>query len=45
MPPAKDDGIDFHERMDEIHEELLKLQVESDELMATISKNFEELGL
>lgn len=45
VPPAKDDGIDFHERMDEIHEELLKLQVESDELMATISKNFEELGL
>lgn len=45
VPPMEDDGIDFHERMGEIHEELLKLQAESDELMATISKNFEELGL
>lgn len=45
VPPIEDDGVDFHERMGEIHEELLKLQAESDELMATISKNFEELGL
>lgn len=44
-PPQKDDGIDFHERMGEIHAELLRLQSESDELMATISRNFEELGL
>ncbi|MGN0035248.1 MAG: N-6 DNA methylase, partial [Coriobacteriales bacterium] len=45
VPPMEDDGVDFHERMGEIHEELLKLQTESNELMATISKNFEELGL
>lgn len=45
VPPVEDDGVDFHERMGEIHEELLKLQSESNELMATISKNFEELGL
>jgi type I restriction enzyme M protein len=45
VPPQEDDGIDFHERMGEIHEELLRLQAESNELMATISRNFEELGL
>lgn len=43
--PQEDDGIDFHERMGEIHEELLRLQAESNELMTTISRNFEELGL
>lgn len=43
--PQEDDGIDFHERMGEIHEELLRLQAESNELMATISHNFEELGI
>ena len=31
--------------MGEIHEELLRLQAESNELMATISRNFEELGI
>lgn len=41
----EDDGIDFKERMKEIHKELLELQVESDRLMQTISKNWEELGL
>lgn len=45
VPPVEDDGVDFHERMGEIHEELLRLQAESNELMATISRNFEELGL
>jgi type I restriction enzyme M protein len=45
VPPVEDDGVDFHERMGEIHEELLRLQAESNDLMATISKNFEELGL
>lgn len=45
VPPVEDDGVDFHERMTEIHEELLKLQAESNDLMAAISKNFEELGL
>lgn len=41
----EDDGIDFKERMTEIHKELLELQAESDRLMQTISKNWEELGL
>lgn len=45
VPPVEDDGVDFHERMGEIHSELLRLQAESDELMMTISKNFEEMGL
>ena len=45
VPPQEDDGIDFHERMGEIHEELLRLQAESNDLMATFSRNFEELGL
>lgn len=45
MPPVEDDGVDFHERMSEIHSELLRLQAESDELMATITRNFEELGI
>lgn len=31
--------------MTEIHQELLKLQAESNELMQTISKNLEEMGL
>ena len=45
MPPQEDDGVDFHGRMGEIHEELLRLQAESNELMATISRNVEELGI
>lgn len=45
VPPAEDDGVDFHERMAEIHKELLELQAESDRLMETISKNWEEMGL
>lgn len=45
VPPQEDDGVDFHERMGELHSELLRLQAESDQLMATISKNFEEMGL
>ena len=45
VPPAEDDGVDFHERMTEIHKELLELQAESDRLMETISKNWEEMGL
>lgn len=45
VPPVEDDGVDFHERMGEIHSELLRLQAESNELMATISRNFEEMGL
>lgn len=45
VAPAEDDGVDFHARMTEIHKELLELQAESDRLMETISKNWEEMGL
>lgn len=45
VAPAEDDGVDFHERMAEIHKELLSLQEESNRLMETISKNWEEMGL
>ena len=45
VPPAEDDGVDFHARMTEIHKELLELHAESDRLMETISKNWEEMGL
>lgn len=45
VAPAEDDGVDFHERMAEIHKELLSLQAESNRLMETISKNWEEMGL
>ena len=40
-----DDGVDFSARMKEIHEELLELQAQSNDLMSTISKNIKELGL
>lgn len=42
---AEDDGVDFTQRMGEIHRELLKLQAESNALMETISKNLGEMGL
>ena len=45
VAPAEDDGVDFHERMTEIHKELRTLQEESNRLMETISKNWEEMGL
>ncbi|MBR2869689.1 MAG: SAM-dependent DNA methyltransferase [Clostridia bacterium] len=45
VAPVEDDGVDFAERMAEIHAELLALQSESNELMTTISKNMEEMGL
>lgn len=45
VPPIEDDGVDFHERMGEIQEELVRLQAESNDLMAIISKNFKELEL
>lgn len=41
----KGDDVDFAERMKAIHKELLALQKQSDELMATISKNWEGMGL
>ena len=43
--PTEDDGVDFAARMREIHAELLRLQEESNELMDTISKNMEEMGV
>ena len=45
VAPVEDDGVDFKARMQEIHEELLKLQAESNELMETISKNMKEMGI
>ena len=45
VAPVEDDGVDFAERMKEIHNELLALQAESNSLMETISKNMEELGI
>ncbi len=45
VAPAEDDGVDFAERMAEIHKELLALQDESNELMGIISQNMKEMGL
>ncbi len=45
VAPQEDDGVDFAQRMGEIHRELLELQAQSNELMETISKNFKEMGL
>ena len=42
---VEDDGVDFAQRMGEIHAELLTLQAESNELMQTISRNMKEMGL
>lgn len=45
VAPVEDDGVDFEERIAEIHRELLSLQAESNDLMDTISKNMMEMGL
>lgn len=45
VAPIEDDGVDFETRMKEIHKELLTLQSEANNLMNTISKNLEEMGL
>ncbi|SEP67578.1 type I restriction enzyme M protein [Lachnospiraceae bacterium RM5] len=45
VAPVEDDGVDFEERMAEIHQELLSLQTESNDLMDIISKNMKEMGL
>lgn len=45
VAPVEDDGVDFEERMAEIHRELLSLQAESNELMDIISQNIKELGI
>ncbi len=39
----EDDGVDFHERMNEIHVELAQLNSEANTLMAEIQKAWEEL--
>ena len=45
VAPIEDDGVDFAERMAEIHRKLLSLQAESNDLMDTISQNMKELGI
>lgn len=40
---AEDDGVDFHERMGEIHEELARLNKEANGLMGEILKNWETI--
>ena len=45
VAPVAVDGVNFAQRMSEIHRELLLLQTESDELMKAISKNMKEMGL
>ena len=45
VAPVEDDGVDFVQRMAEIHRELLSLQAEANVLMDTISKNLGEMGL
>ena len=40
---VEDDGVDFHERMNEIHAELAQLNKEANVLMAEIQKAWEEL--
>ena len=45
VAPVEDDGVNFKERMAEIHRELLSLQAESNDLMDIISQNMKEMGL
>ena len=45
VAPVEDDGVNFEERMAEIHRELLSLQKEANDLMDTISQNMKEMGL
>ena len=40
---VEDDGVDFHERMNEIHAELAKLNQEANVLMDEIQKAWEDL--
>ena len=41
---VEDDGVDFHERMNEIHTELASLNKEANELMSEIMKEWETLN-
>ena len=43
MAETEDDGVDFHERMTEIHAELKRLNDEANVLMSEILKSWEEL--
>lgn len=45
VPPMEDDGVNFEERMAEIHRELLSLQAESNDLMDIISQNMKEMRI
>lgn len=45
VAPAEDDGVDFHERMTEIHKELLELQAESDPADGDHLEELGEMGL
>ena len=45
VAPVENDGVDFEERMAEIHRELLVLHAESNDLMDTISQNMREMGI
>ena len=45
VTPVEDDGVDFGERMKEIHKGLVELQAESNVLMDSISQNLKEMGL
>lgn len=45
VAPVEDDGVDFEQRMKEIHTELLSLQTEANCLMDAITINVKELGL
>ena len=40
---AEDDGVDFHERMNEIHAELARLNSEANELMGEIQTSWERM--
>lgn len=42
---VEDDGVDFGQRMREIHEELVRLQGESNRLMEEIFRNMKEMGV
>jgi len=41
---VEDDGVDFHQRMNEIHSELAELNKEANELMSEIMKSWENLN-
>jgi len=42
---AADDGVDFHERMDEIHAELARLNTEANALMTEIQKEWSNIKM